>query len=368
MPQRLLMNRRDFADLRLDTLAKPPSAEQGEVVFRLSRFALTFNNITYATYGDRLRYWQFFPVNEQDGLLPVWGYADVFESAVAGVKAGQRFYGYWPLASHCALRPGKVGARSFRDEAAHRLDLPEIYNWYQRTDDDAFHDAQSEPLHAIYRPLFVTAFCLADFLTENDGFGARRIIISSASSKTAYATAFCLRQHANGGSVIGRVGLTSAQNREFVARLGLYDSVMVYDDLEQLDPGTPSLYVDIAGNPTLQARAHDHFGESLVHDASVGSAHSLAPPEPGRKLAGPKPEFFFAPTWIAKRYKDWGAAGFNRRVGESTAAFFRHVAENRLVEPIEHRGLEAARNVIVEMVRGRTEPRLGHVIRLDSAP
>ena len=30
----------------------------------------------------------------------------------------------------------------------------------------------------IYRPLFITAFCLADFLVENELFQARQIIIS----------------------------------------------------------------------------------------------------------------------------------------------------------------------------------------------
>ncbi|MDT8450544.1 MAG: DUF2855 family protein [Wenzhouxiangellaceae bacterium] len=364
-PRRLLMNRGEFSDLRLETLDATPGAGSGEAVFRLHRFALTFNNITYATYGDVLRYWQFFPVDGQYGLLPVWGYADVIDSAVDGIEPGQRFYGYWPLATHATLEPGRIGAHSFRDDAAHRADLPEIYNWYQRTDDDAFHDAASEPLHAIYRPLFITAFCLADFLAENDFFGAGRVAVSSASSKTGYATAFCIRQRSNIDRDIEMAGLTSGGNREFVQRLGLYDTVAGYDSLAEFHPNTPTLYIDIAGNPELQARVHRHFGASLVFDASVGSAQSLAPPVPDRELPGPKPEFFFAPTWIAKRHADWGVAGFNRRAGEATAAFFKYVTDNRLVELVESRGLEAAREVIVGMIEGRTDPRKGQVIVLE---
>jgi len=362
--ERLLMNRHDFSDLRPDTIDETPSAGPGQAVFRLSRFALTFNNITYASYGDVLGYWRFFPVDDQRGLLPVWGYADVLASNVEGLEPGQRFYGYWPLASHAVLEPGKVSAHSFRDDAAHRAELPEIYNWYQRTDEDDFHDARSEPLHAIYRPLFITAFCLADFLAENDFFGAERVVVSSASSKTAYATAFCLRRRKAEKHGPELVGLTSEGHLDFVRRLGLYDAVVDYDNLETLDPEAATLYVDIAGNPDLKGRVHRHFGQRLVFDASVGAAQSLTPPAPDPDLPGPRPEFFFAPTWIAKRHADWGVAGFNRRAGEVTAAFYTFVTDNRLVDLDEQQGLEAARDIIIDMVQGRTDPLKGHVIVL----
>lgn len=358
---RLLINRGEFSDMHLEPLDEVSGAGDGEAVFRLDRFALTFNNVTYATYGDVLRYWQFFPTGRDGwGQLPVWGYADVVESAVDGIEPGQRFYGYWPSATHARLQPGKVGERSFRDDAAHRADLPEIYNWYQRTDDDPFHGAQTEPLHAIYRPLFITAFCLADFLVENDFFGAERVVVSSASSKTAYAAAFCIRQH----SKIEMTGLTSARNRGFVEKLGLYDAALAYEDLGKLDAAGKTLYIDIAGNPGLQARVHEYFGPNLVYDCSVGSAQSLTPPTANHDLPGVRPEFFFAPNWIAKRHKDWGAGEFNRRSGEASAAFFRYVSENALVELRERNGLEAAREVLVEMIEGRTDPAVGHIIVL----
>jgi len=360
-PARLLINRGEFSDMRLEPLDSAPAAGSGEAVFRLSRFALTFNNVTYATFGDALRYWQFFPIDREGwGQLPVWGYADVVESSVEGIETGQRFYGYWPTATHVRLQPGRIGAHSFRDDAAHRTELSEIYNWYQRTDDDPFHAAQTEPLHAIYRPLFVTAFCLADFLAESDFFGAERVVVSSASSKTAYATAFCIRQHSN----IEMAGLTSARNREFVERLGLYDETVAYDNLDTLDAGTRTQYVDIAGNSGLQAEIHRRFDANLVYDCSVGAAQSLTPPEPDRSLPGPNPEFFFAPNWIAKRYRDWGAGEFNRRSGQASAAFFEYVTDNGLIELAQQSGLEAARGVLVDMIEGRTDPAMGHVIDL----
>lgn len=358
-PARLLMNRSEFSDMTIDTLDAAPGAGEGQVTFRLDRFALTFNNVTYATYGDVLGYWRFFPVEREGwGQLPVWGYADVAGSRVDGIEPGQRYYGYWPTATHFTALPDSITRHGFRDAAAHRAELPDIYNRYQRTDNDPFHDAASEPLHAVYRPLFITAFCLADFLDDSNAFDADRIVVSSASSKTAYATAFCLRRH----SAIERIGLTSPGNRAFVESLGLYDSVLTYDELDRLDADTPTLYVDVAGNPKLQRRIHDHLGTSLVYDCSVGSAQSLVPPEPDRAVSGPKPQFFFAPEWIAKRYADWGAGEFNQRAGRATIAFYQYVRQQGLLEIVESSGLDAAQRVLTELLDGHTNPRQGHVI------
>ena len=360
-PVRLLMNRGEFSEMELESLDSPPDAEEGEAVFRISHFALTVNNVTYATFGEKLHYWDFFPVDRAGwGQLPVWGYADVVESKADGVETGQRYYGYWPAATHVKLQPGKVGERSFRDDLAHRAKLPEIYNWYQRTDVDPFHDAQTEPLHAIYRPLFVTAFCLADFLAENNFFEAERVLISSASSKTGYATAFCIRQHSD----VELVALTSSGNRRFVESLGLYDSVLSYDERRRLDVGKRTLYIDIAGNPELQAGIHEQLQANLVYDCSVGSAQSHVPPMPAKDLPGPNPEFFFAPNWISRRHKDWGVAEFDKRSGQAGKAFFEYVIDNALVEVSEQKGLDAARDVLVEMIEGRTDPARGYVIVL----
>ena len=233
---RLLMQREQLDSLQIESSAPAPVAADGEVVLALQRFALTANNITYAVYGEAMKYWQFFPVdNNKWGQMPVWGYADVVDSKVPEIEAGQRYFGYFPPATHLTVRPGKISRISFRDDRSHRRSLPEIYNWYQRTDGDRFHDADSEPLHAIYRPLFITAFSLADYLRDNDFFGAKRVVISSASSKTAYATAFCLKQAGD----IEIIGLTSPGNIAFVDRTGLYSQAVDYADLSGIDPQPP---------------------------------------------------------------------------------------------------------------------------------
>lgn len=362
---RLLMNRARFEDMQIDSVPVPV-AEDGEVVLALDRFSLTVNNLTYAVFGDELRYWDFFPTGlDGQGLLPVWGYADVVESKAEGVEAGQRFFGYFPSATHLVVQPGKTGARSFRDESPHRRELPEVYNWYQRSDNDPFQSEAVEPLHAIFRPLFVTAFGLSDFLAEQKFFGAEQVVISSASSRTGYSEAFSIGlQRAEHDSNIEVIGLTSAGHRDFVEGLGLYSEVLTYDELEQLDATRKTVYVDIAGNTDVQRRVHEHFGNQLVHDAALGASHAHQPPTPDADLPGPEPQFFFAPVWVARRQAEWGSEEFNRRVGEAVAAFFERVMKHKLIDIQEQRGFEAAREVLVEMLVGRTDPEVGHLIRL----
>ena len=362
---RLLMNRRRFDEMEIDELAAP-TAQDGEVVLALDRFSLTVNNLTYAVFGDELRYWDFYPTGvDGQGLLPVWGYADVVESRAEGITTGQRYFGYFPLATHLVVVPGKTGARSFRDESAHRRDLPEVYNWYQRSDNDPLQSAPIEPLHAIFRPLFVTAFGLSDFLAEQKFFGAEQVVISSASSRTGYSEAFSIGlQRAEHDSDIEVIGLTSARHRDFVKGLGLYSRVLAYDDLHQLDPDRKTVYVDIAGNTDVQRQVHEHFGDALVHDAALGASHAHEPPQPDPNLPGPEPQFFFAPVWVARRQAEWGSEEFNRRVGEAVATFFERVMKHKLIDIQERCGFEAAREVLVEMLDGRTDPAVGNLIRL----
>ncbi len=40
---------------------------EGELRVRIDKFALTSNNITYAAFGDAMNYWNFFPVQGDQG-------------------------------------------------------------------------------------------------------------------------------------------------------------------------------------------------------------------------------------------------------------------------------------------------------------
>ncbi|MFX7283847.1 DUF2855 family protein, partial [Acinetobacter baumannii] len=88
-----------------------------------------------------------------------------------------------------------------------------------------------------------------DFLRDADFFGAKQIIVSSASSKTAYGAAWCLEQ-----DDVEVIALTGARNRAFVEGLGCYDAVHGYDAVEALPADVPTLYLDLAGDATLRRR------------------------------------------------------------------------------------------------------------------
>ena len=190
--------------------------------FEIESFGLTSNNITYAVFGETMKYWDFFPASDPEwGRLNVWGYARVEQSRHPEVEVGMRVYGYLPCASHVVVVPDRIDAKGFVDAAAHRASLPSAYQGYRDVETDPVYSTEREAEHILFFPLFFTSFLIDDFLADEDFFGADTIVVSSASSKTAIIAAYQLAKRDG----IEVVGLTSAGNREFVEGLGVYDSV-----------------------------------------------------------------------------------------------------------------------------------------------
>jgi hypothetical protein len=353
----LLVDRADLA--RTELVEVPtPRIGAGQALLKVDRVGMTANNVTYAVFGDAMKYWDFFPAEAPWGRVPLWGFGVVERSAVPGLAEGTRLYGYYPTGSHLVVEPTKLDARGFRDASAHRQHLPTPYNGLTTTGEDPAYEAAREDLQVLYRPLFLTSFLLADFLTDNDLFGAGAAVISSASSKTAYGAAFLLQGRTR------TVGLTSEANVAFTESLGCYDQVLTYDEVGQL-PTSRTVYIDVAGNAGVRRAVHEHLGEALVHSAVVGAAHHTAEPDPGGgagSLPGARPTFFFAPDQMRKRYADWGPAGVER---EHAAAWrrFAPVVEG-WVEVILGTGPEALQADWLETLAGQTRPRTGHVVQL----
>lgn len=123
-----------------------PDLADGDVLLRVDRFAVTANNVTYAVFGDAMNYWNFFPSAEPEwGIVPVWGFGDVVESRCDGVAVGERFYGYYPMASHVVVQPAKVTPTGFFDGVSHRRELHSVYNNYVRVSADPSYVADREP-------------------------------------------------------------------------------------------------------------------------------------------------------------------------------------------------------------------------------
>lgn len=364
--QSLQTDKSDLAQTRIVTQSVG-ELQAGQALLRISRLALTTNNITYAAFGDtpHLRYWDFFPTGQEGwGHMPAWGFAEVVATTVDGLTIGERFYGYWPIATHLVMEPIRITERGFYDGTPHRLELVSAYNQYQRISTDAAYRPENEDYQMLLRPLFITSFMLADYLEDNGFFGARRIVVSSASSKTAFGTISCLQ----GRDHVELVGLTSGRNKSYVESLNCYHQAVTYDALESLDAQVPTLYVDFSGNADLRQRIHAHFASSLMHDCYAGSAHSQEHiSEQKLELAGPKPQAYFAPNQIRKRNADWGPGEVTRRFNIAQLAFIDRVrdADSPWIELQNHHGLPAARPLIDTLVNGRIHPRDGHVLLLD---
>ena len=327
--------------------------DDGDARFAVERFALTANNVTYGAFGDALGYWRFFPVDDPSwGLVPAWGFATAIESRSDGVPLGSRWWGYWPMAEHAVLSPARADAQSFLDGAAHRRDLATVYNRYTRAE-----RREDDDLAALFRPLFTTSFLIDDFLAESDWFGAEQVVLSSASSKTAWGLAWCIaerRRRDAPGRAPRVVGLTSAGNLAFVRSLDVCDDVVAYEALSTLDATQPAVFVDMRGSAAFRAEVHAHWRDRLVHSCSVGAAE-WGSVGSGRDLPGPKPAVFFAPTQAASRIAAWGAAGFESRLGVASERFLAHVTQRsaaeaghlRVVEVEGRDGIEATWRALV---------------------
>jgi hypothetical protein len=354
----ILVRRDDLRQAQLEQFEVPLAPRAGEILCRVERFAFTANNITYGVFGDQIGYWRFFPAADGWGRIPVWGHARVLASGHPQVAAGGRLFGYMPMSSHARFTVGRLDAESLVDAAPHRAELPPTYNRYLRLPADS--DPRREALYALFRPLFMLSFMVTDFLVEQGLFGASRVILSSASSKTALGLAQILRaDRPNGAEVIG---LTSPRNAAFVQSTGYYDQVVEYPALGGLprEPGT--VFVDMAGNGETLAAVHRHLADQLRHSCLVGATHWDQRASGIGALPGPRPQFFFAPDRIRQRVHDWGRDEFDRRFNAGLERFQDSITP--WFKPVEAHGGEAALAAYRRVLAGDTDPAEGCLLSL----
>ena len=363
MSKRFVVEKSKLRQARWVSAAPIPLAE-GEVRMHVDSFALTSNNITYAAFGDAMNYWGFYPTGDSTtGCIPVWGFASVAESRCNGLEPGERYYGYWPIGDEAVLQPVRLNDGGFSDGAAHRRELHAVYNQYLRCSIDPAYEATREAEQALLRPLFITSFLIDDFLADNGFFGARTVVLSSASSKTAYGTAFCLAQRRGSADAVRVIGLTSPPNLAFTQSLGCYDEVLTYDAVQTGLAAVPSVYVDFSGSVGVRAGVHAHLGDQLTYSCSVGGTHWEALGS-GKGLPGPRPVLFFAPAQIKKRVADWGGAGLQTRLADAWAAFMKPVTDARhpWLQVVRGQGEPAIEACYAALLSGQVKPQEGHIL------
>jgi hypothetical protein len=364
------MNSTDFVVARNDLqrckvietqLPEADSLPDEALLVKVTRFALTANNITYAVLGDHLKYWSLFPAPDGFGNVPVWGFGEVIASKHPGVAVGETLFGYFPMATHLVIEAADVSKRGLRDGAAHRQGVSPVYNAYARVSGNPDFQGRAGDYRALLQPLFMLSFLVDDFLAENEFFGAKSVMLSSASSKTAFGLAHLLHTQRKGIRV---VGLTSASNAAFVESLGCYDEVVTYDRVTSMPTTAPIAYVDMAGNSGLRECLHRHFGDRMKYSGIIGLTHRLSSPDEKFDLPGAKPRFFFAPDQIRKRAKEWGPGGIDQRFGAAWSHFAPVL--DKWLKVTESRGPDAVKQVYLNTLNGHVSPDEGHILSLAS--
>lgn len=359
--------RRDLTSHRIFE-SEPVALQPGEIRLAIDKFAFTANNLTYGAAGDLLGYWQFFTpadnAGDEWGILPVWGFADVVESTVEDVPVGERLYGYFPPATSVVMQPAKISSSSLIDGTEQRQKLPSLYNRYRRVLAQRDYTRDFDDATILLAPLHLTSFCIGDQLSSNNFYGAKQVLISSASSKTSLGLAFALSEDPDSPLI---VGLTSERNIKFVESVGLYDHVLAYDAIPETLATDATVVVDMAGNPTVTAALDAHLGESLNHYISVGLTHWDELDRSSTFGATPalaSHEGFFAPTYILELLAEWGPGEFESR----TVSFLMQAAQATFgwMTVDRREGLEGLASVYAAVSDGSVPPSTGVVIELQT--
>lgn len=249
-----------------------PQIFEEEVLFKIDKYFLSSNNITYAANGDNLKYWNFFPQEGTYGVIPVWASLAVVKSNNTNIKEGERFFGFAPMGNYFKVRIGNYSSRGFSDISEHRTKLIALYNFYTKLSPKDFETNEILDYSIITRITFPTSFLLKSLLEWNSFFKAEQVIITSASSKTALGLAFLLNKYKNkfGKKIIG---ITSSRSKKFVENSKFYDQVITYSDVNELLPKCNSVIIDFSGNSDLLIKLNEMLQDYLKYISLVGATN-----------------------------------------------------------------------------------------------
>ena len=333
--------------------------KQGQVLAVIDRFSLTSNNVTYAVVGDNIGYWGYYPATDNWGKVPAWGCAHVVESTVSEVPVGECLWGFFPMASHVVLQPGKIRQDQWLDMAEHRQSLPALYNAVRRTQAEPELLTQMENERCLLFPLFTTSYLIADFLLDNQCFGAEQIVIGSVSSKTAFGLAKMLHDDPEVTQRI--IGFTSAANADFVTSLECCDDVFIYGDEEKIDASIATAYIDMSGDARLTSALHNHLQDKMLESCMVGATHWEGRGDMSA-LPGAKPHMFFAPGQVAKRDQEWGAGVAMQKGTQASVEVAQSIQADLIIEwTLTAADLET---LWCDMLDNKISPKTGQMITL----
>ncbi|MCH1543078.1 MAG: DUF2855 family protein [Alphaproteobacteria bacterium] len=317
--QDFVFNPADFRDAKFVSGAALDDSQlqDGEVIIAVDRLALTANTISYGIAGKSgmIRYLDSFPTDAPYARMPFWGFGDIVASAHDDLPVGERLYGFYPLSTYLLTKMDKVNARKCADITPARDTIPEFYREYARSFAEPGYHPDFDDMQSLLRPVIGTSFLLEHYISRHNFYGAKNIVITSASSKTAFGFGHFLT---NGHKDKCRaIGLTSARNKAFVEKTGCYDEVLTYDEIDQL-PLEASVVFDMAGNEELRSKVHQHLGDFIAYSGIVGATHWEEGGRNDPDLPGPAPVFWSGPDEIALLSQGNNSKNILSSIGERT--------------------------------------------------
>ena len=295
-----IFNPDDFRDAKFVSGARydADTLADGEVIIEIDRLALTANTVSYGVAGKSglIRYLESFPAPQGYARMPFWGFGNIIASAHPELSVGERLYGFYPPSTYLLTKMDKVTPTACRDVTPCRGSIPAFYSEYARVAAEPSYNPAFDDMQSLLRPVISTSFLLENYISRHGFYGARNIIITSASSKTAFGFGhFLVNNHADKCQAIG---LTSAGNKAFVEKIGCYHQVLTYDEVETL-PHEPSVLFDMAGNSSVRGAIHHHLGALIAYSGTVGATHWEAIGADDAALPGPRPVFWSGPDEVA---------------------------------------------------------------------
>ncbi|QJY48148.1 DUF2855 family protein [Pseudonocardia broussonetiae] len=333
----------------VDDVVEPPGP--GEVLLAVERFGLSANNLTYALLGDALGHWAPFPASSPDwGRVPAWGHAVVVDGDPGLAAPGSRWSGYLPMAGHFSVRAERHDHR-LRAVAPERAGLLPLYR-----DLSPLPARGGESREDVAVAVLTTsaAALLDDAVAE---LGPARVVLSSATSRTALTVALLLRRRG-----VAVAGITSPAHVGAAERAEVYDEVVDHDGVDALGPVRGTVYLDVAGRAATTAAVHAHLGPALLRSIAVGGSHRAAqagaPPPPAPP--GPPVERF---TTAGRRVE------LVDRTGEDAVTALEERARSAIedwasthVRVTTTTGVDGVPEVWERLVRGRVEPLTAEVV------
>ena len=140
---------------------------ENEVLFKIEKFYLSSNNITYGVTGNKLKYWDFFPQKDNYGAIPVWAYLSVIKSKSKIIKEGEQFFGLAPMGNRFKVKSGNYAPHGFSDISQHRSKLIPPYNFYTKVLPEQFKSLEDKDYSLMTRITFPTSFLIKSFLERN---------------------------------------------------------------------------------------------------------------------------------------------------------------------------------------------------------